>query len=775
MNIKKITGGLAILLLFLIFLFAFLPPFGTATAAGHEPDPQSGAEALPPADPVDPPSFSDLDGHWAEAAMLRAWARGLIGGYAGELMKPDQSMNKAEVLTILTRLIGNVPPASLAESDVRAEDWYYDAAAQAAALGLLPPQQLCDMEAPISREDSFILIASAFQLARHAQSAELLRPYYDAALLSADARASVAALLESDYIQGHEGLLKPKATITRAEFISILERMIQPDPSFDAPGSREGGAILLPARDPNAPLPAEANLRLSDLDLHSELFLTAESSSLTLENVRSDARILIRSAALASLNISGGDLSQLTIAATGGDVSISPKKNGQIRTLTVGDGAGELHLGEGIGKVEITGDHRSVFLDMKALDSLTVSGSNNVITVSKSCRIDAVTLLALGSDNELLVQGRAETLTILGDRNTVAGKGKAGDLLLRGLDCRVTLSADMLWADLDYGLSELEFTLTPAQNPLPAGETAAITASFAPLHDAVVSAQWYQDGVPAAAYQNPALPLHAGASSTFYPSIPYSEDMKLTTTIALELRYQRSDQLQSVRQEIELELENHPYSYYHPGPKASDKLVALTFDDGPSGNTGRLLDILASRDVSATFFLVGRSIHSRPELLVRMLDDGHEIGSHSYSHPDLSRASAATIRSELSSTAAAMQEAAGHTPTLLRPPYGAYNQSVLDLCREDGVSVICWSVDTLDWKSRNSKSIYDMIFHNGAASVKDGDIILMHDTVGASVDVIASVIDRLLEEGYHLVTVSELITLRYENGMQAGTVYFHAR
>ncbi len=187
----------------------------------------------------------------------------------------------------------------------------------------------------------------------------------------------------------------------------------------------------------------------------------------------------------------------------------------------------------------------------------------------------------------------------------------------------------------------------------------------------------------------------------------------------------------------------------------SDKpMLALTFDDGPSAHTERLLNIFKAHGGKGTFFVVGTSIERNKALLKRMAEEGHEIGNHSWSHPQLTDLGRQDIVSQITRTSDKIYEASGQKCRLVRPPYGSYNDTVQLVGASLGVSYILWSVDTLDWKTKNADAVYNSVM----SSARDGAIILVHDLHKTTVDAMEKVVPALLKKGYQLVTVSELLT-----------------
>lgn len=196
-------------------------------------------------------------------------------------------------------------------------------------------------------------------------------------------------------------------------------------------------------------------------------------------------------------------------------------------------------------------------------------------------------------------------------------------------------------------------------------------------------------------------------------------------------------------------------------------MIALTFDDGPSKHTERLLDIFATHGGKGTFFVIGNILESRPTVLQRMVTEGHEIGGHSWDHRQLTKLNPTDLRNQITTTRDKIREITGLEATLLRPPYGSYNKDVKNACVELDTVMINWSLDTLDWKYKDADRIYETIMQE----VSDGDIILCHDLHGATVDAMEKVIPQLLQEGYQLVTVSQLLDRRGDE-IQAGEVYY---
>ena len=185
--------------------------------------------------------------------------------------------------------------------------------------------------------------------------------------------------------------------------------------------------------------------------------------------------------------------------------------------------------------------------------------------------------------------------------------------------------------------------------------------------------------------------------------------------------------------------------------------IALTFDDGPHGaNTPRLLDMLKQRGVKATFFVCGECVAQFPEIAKREVDEGHEIASHSWNHPNLIPMSEEGVRSQLERTHQVVKQATGTEIKVFRPPYGNFTQRQRNWANATyGYKIILWDVDPLDWKVRSAAHVESEIVKHTVP----GSIILSHDIHKTTIDAMPATLDALLAKGFKFVTVSELLAM----------------
>ena len=185
-----------------------------------------------------------------------------------------------------------------------------------------------------------------------------------------------------------------------------------------------------------------------------------------------------------------------------------------------------------------------------------------------------------------------------------------------------------------------------------------------------------------------------------------------------------------------------------------DKIVSISFD-AAWGNeqTQTLLDILKDKNVKSTFFLVGMWVDKYPESVKAIFDAGHDVGNHSNTHPHLPKLSKDKITAEIDDCNNKIEKITGNRPILFRPPYGDYNNDVIDATSELNMHCIQWDVDSLDWKDPSADEMVKRI----KSKIKPGSIILMHNGAKNTPEALPKILDTIKEEGYSIVPISEII------------------
>lgn len=201
-------------------------------------------------------------------------------------------------------------------------------------------------------------------------------------------------------------------------------------------------------------------------------------------------------------------------------------------------------------------------------------------------------------------------------------------------------------------------------------------------------------------------------------------------------------------------LTNYRFREFGPtDPSMVDKeapMVALTFDDGPSENaTRRILKVLKDNYSRATFFMVGTRVQKYPEIVAEIAEGGNELGNHTFDHANLTKIDSVARAAQIDQVDVYVYSATERYTTVIRPPYGAYDDSVVQQLKPP---IVLWDLDTLDWKNRNAQMIVDKVMN----AVKDGDVILMHDIYDSTAEAVEMLVPMLKAQGYQIVTVSEM-------------------
>lgn len=201
--------------------------------------------------------------------------------------------------------------------------------------------------------------------------------------------------------------------------------------------------------------------------------------------------------------------------------------------------------------------------------------------------------------------------------------------------------------------------------------------------------------------------------------------------------------------------------------KSKKPLVALTFDDGPSEETTKILDVFEKYDSQATFFVLGKQAKQFPEVLKRQISNGHEIANHTFSHANLTKLSEKNVISQIEQTNSIVEDIIKTRPKLVRAPYGSVNQKIKKIVP---YPLIYWSIDTRDWQTQNDRKTIDAVVNNA----QDGDIILMHDTYANTAKAVETIVPELINRGFCLVGVSEMFKLK-NLSLEKGTQYISAK
>lgn len=206
--------------------------------------------------------------------------------------------------------------------------------------------------------------------------------------------------------------------------------------------------------------------------------------------------------------------------------------------------------------------------------------------------------------------------------------------------------------------------------------------------------------------------------------------------------------------------------HQEPEPDCSvEQCVALTFDDGPDEYTDELLDTLNAHGAAATFYLLGSKVEDHTATVERMADEGHEVGNHTWDHPELPTLSVEEIQEQMERTDEAIAEVTGEAPETMRPPYGELDETVRQTVDHP---MLLWDVDTLDWQSLDPEAVTDVAVEETA----EGSVVLFHDVHETTVEAMPYVLKELDKQGFTFVTVEQLFD---GQELEPGTAHDHAR
>ncbi|KMK75141.1 polysaccharide deacetylase family protein [Alkalihalobacillus pseudalcaliphilus] len=229
-------------------------------------------------------------------------------------------------------------------------------------------------------------------------------------------------------------------------------------------------------------------------------------------------------------------------------------------------------------------------------------------------------------------------------------------------------------------------------------------------------------------------------------------------TVIEELGMTSHYEPQSAKTFIQSNIDIQP-NYFAQGSR-NNRFIALTFDDGPDTYyTPLILDILKEKGVHATFFVVGKQVQKHPDILKRIVEEGHGIGNHTFNHPNLTKTWSEQVQLEIEKTQSLIQDTVGRKPSLIRPPYGAFTKADIGLFNDKGLVNVMWSVDTLDWSGLPAEDILETVLTNAFP----GSIVLQHNfqaeehQLDGSLEALPQMIDELKKRGYTFVTVQTLM------------------
>lgn len=488
--------------------------------------------------------YTDLTGHWAEKTLRQALHDGII---VGNEVRPDAPITKAEAVTLLCRVFKAITKADISDiTDVTQQDWYYDVAAQGVAMGFLSPDSKClNMNKQLKRSEAFVLIAKAFELIPAKPDTSVLSQFSDGETISGISRQATASLISAGGVQGSNVSLHMEQNITRAEFLTILYRIVS-HYYMGSPTNTTSGTVI------------SGDANVTDLTTSGGIYFDCTSSNVALQNVTAPISVL-RSDTVRSFSLSSSRIERLVIAAQKGDIKLAPDEASQIGTVAIGTGGGLVTLDGTLSKVEITGNNRDVVISAP-VDTLTISGSNNRVWIESDVSINTIQLLSSGKNNALTISGIVGSLVVSGKNSVIDGSGIVQNVI-QNSECAISVQTDNLVVHENYGLNGVALTLN-APDVLPAGHTlTASVAIHAPANDSkVCQGKWYlNDQYVLGADVN----LSSGESPAYICNFQYSRFFPSSAKLSFALCYTTENgEYQEIRVDRSIQLENYSKQYY---------------------------------------------------------------------------------------------------------------------------------------------------------------------------------------------------------------------
>jgi hypothetical protein len=487
-------------------------------------------------------NFSDVQGHWAQEALERAYELGFLQGYDESTMAPNAPITTAQIATLLCRIIGATEKAQNTSFNMSPHAWYYDAILKAEYLGLFDGNP-SDPDAPMRRADAIGAVVRCFGLEQAQPDYSVLSPFGDAALMTSAERDIIAAAISAGLIQGKGSVIDIDAPITRAELITIIFRLAT---YFSAEAHKvdrsiDGGII------------ANGNAELSDYIFYSGIWFGCRSSEIHLSNVTADF-IIFRSHDLGNLRLDNGTyINRLVLGNQGGDVVIDGSQC-TIGSLVINPGGGSV-TADSVARVEINSSGREINLKGE-VSAVIISGDGNTINIDRASNLWHIKVT--GKNNVVNLEGQLGNLQLGGRNNTVTGGGKISLTEIFGSDCVSEVRSDSILDDPLSGLSLSGITLS-AQRVLPAGEALYATANIRGLPDDIEClGTWYINGK-----KIKEVIILGDMRTELVHSFEYSRNMDTNAELTFVLGHvDKFGVYDSIRAKHTTQLENYDPSHY---------------------------------------------------------------------------------------------------------------------------------------------------------------------------------------------------------------------
>ena len=475
--------------------------------------------------------FTDIGNHWAKASLRKAYNDGVLIGYKDNTMRPDGEITAAEVLTVLTRVLRSDTGKTSGELGLSGKEWYASNVSAAYNMGLFDKN--IQFNSPMTRQDAFYAIATAFQLVYAEPDMAPLSDFKDAWKITERNNAAIASLVQDGLIKGYEGELTPDKSMTRAEFVTMIYRVV------DSVGGTDGKNFVLTS--------SELNDRKAE-----NIWIAGKVGDISLNNVKADL-LTVRSNNVNSYEFKNVTAGRLALAPVS-DFVLDSVEDCSFSVISVGGAGGKITINENSDRIEVTSSSRSIEVNTD-FKKLVIGGNGNTVTVTSE---NAGEIVITGKDNKLVLKGHADSVAVKNGKTVITGGGSFDMLYKYCLDftCSTEHSEEKM-----FGLSAAKVTLT-VPKVLPAGQKLSVKAQVdgGQLRTGY-KAYWTFNGVKSNEFN---ASLSVKTEYEFEYQYTYTQNnMPKTGTIAFTIVDNETGESRSAL--ATFEIENYPDYYYYKG------------------------------------------------------------------------------------------------------------------------------------------------------------------------------------------------------------------
>ena len=565
--------------------------------------------------------FSDVNGHWAYDTLSNAIADGYLNGSNGKL-NPDGSLTAAQMAVILNRVL-HTSDTSRVYPNISQNEWYSKDANIAVSAGFLPVDGSLNINNNVTRGEVFKVLVNAFGLAQANPSIESVKKFSDWNEMTLDERRAAAVLIDNGILSGsNTGKLNPNSNISRAEFMTLVYRIIDGDlVKIYAPwkneeiteGNEDTSTETEQETQNSQDISTEQTTEQTQINEETETTDTpvssdeeqtensenqdTEQTAKFLMFVDSDISALNKDETYNTVILSGKvpeivesywdkiEMERLVINTTGADVELDNTIALKANTIVVGSGNGAVTLNGQITKnFEITGSGRTIILNDAKLDNLIISGTNNKIIINENSNIENLTVQICATNNSFTIDGNVVNANLNGNKTTVDGSGRITNTIVKGSYCSVApIYENYDDSGVDNGLDGVKININ-APTVEAGGDLAATATISGVTQEKIISAQWYYEGVADSKFGNSNFQLSEGKTSTYRKDIVFEKYMDLSRTVKFTLSYKNTvtEQVETVSAQADVTIVNYPASHYLPD---ASEVLAKVHPYYYSGNT----------------------------------------------------------------------------------------------------------------------------------------------------------------------------------------------